>query len=317
MIHLRLTVPDDLLDTVMSELRDWPGIAHLIEIPHVSVTPPGALVLCDVAQSTSNDLIEWLQDHDVHKRGSIVIERLDAVVSDAAQDAEESLDLPNADALIWEEVEAEAREGSELNASFIVFIAVAAVIAVVGIILDSPILIVAAMVVGPEYGPIAAVCVSAARARWSAAGRALVTLTLGFGVATLSAVIASVMFRWLSLAPTGYTLGDRSLTAFIAKPDTLSAIVAALAGTIGMLSFTESRSGALIGVLVSVTTIPAVANIGASAAYGEWSQFKGSAAQLGINVAGLLVFGLITIKVQSWYTSRMQPRTLWSIRSKR
>ena len=51
-----------------------------------------------------------------------------------------------------------------------------------------------------------------------------------------------------------------------------------------MLSLTEARSGALIGVLVSVTTIPAVGNVGAAAAYGAWSEVGGAALQLAINV---------------------------------
>ena len=42
-----------------------------------------------------------------------------------------------------------------------------------------------------------------------------------------------------------------------------SLFVAFCAGTAGMLSLTTAKSGALIGVLISVTTIPAAANIGA------------------------------------------------------
>ena len=60
----------------------------------------------------------------------------------------------------------------------------------------------------------------------------------------------------------------------------MAAVVAVLAGIVGMLSLTQARSGALIGVLVSVTTIPAVANIGVATAYGEWSELAGASLQL-------------------------------------
>ncbi|MGB6057011.1 MAG: DUF389 domain-containing protein [Microthrixaceae bacterium] len=180
----------------------------------------------------------------------------------------------------------------------------AAVIGLVGIVLDSPILIVAAMVVGPEYGPIAAICVGAARARWKPTGRAMLTLLISLGVGAVAAALAALLFHSLSLAPDSLNISDRTLTAFIAQPDPLGAVVAALAGVIGMLSFTESRSNSLVGVLVSVTTVPAVANAGGSAAYGEWGQVRGSLIQLGINIMGLLLFGLLTVKVQSWYTER-------------
>jgi hypothetical protein len=66
-----------------------------------------------------------------------------------------------------------------------------------------------------------------------------------------------------------------------------------------MLSLTEARGGALVGVLVSVTTIPAAANLGVATAYGEWSEVGGAALQLTINVTGLAVAGAVTLAVQS------------------
>jgi uncharacterized membrane protein len=42
-----------------------------------------------------------------------------------------------------------------------------------------------------------------------------------------------------------------------------------------MLSLSTAKSGALIGVLISVTTIPAAANVGVASAYGDWTSFGG------------------------------------------
>ena len=56
------------------------------------------------------------------------------------------------------------------------------------------------------------------------------------------------------------------LTEFISNPNFLSFFVAYLAGTAGVLSLTSAKSGALIGVLISVTTIPAIANKGVATA---------------------------------------------------
>ena len=52
--------------------------------------------------------------------------------------------------------------------------------------------------------------------------------------------------------------GPRPDTAFIYQPDVLSFVVAFLAGVAGMLSLTSAKSGALVGVLISVTTARAV-----------------------------------------------------------
>jgi hypothetical protein len=75
-------------------------------------------------------------------------------------------------------------------------------------------------------------------------------------------------------------------------------IVAACAGAAGMLSLSTAKSGALIGVLISVTTIPAAANIGVTAAYGDWEHFGGSAAQLAINLAAILLAGSAVLTFQ-------------------
>ena len=76
------------------------------------------------------------------------------------------------------------------------------------------------------------------------------------------------------------------LTQFISKPDDFSFIVACFAGAAGMLSLTSAKSGALVGVLISVTTIPAAANIGVAAALGDWSEWRGAMAQLAVNLTG-------------------------------
>ena len=67
--------------------------------------------------------------------------------------------------------------------------------------------------------------------------------------------------------------------------------VAVLAGVVGMLSLTTPKSSALVGVLISVTTIPAAANIGVAAAYDDWDDVRGAALQLGVNLAGIFIAG--------------------------
>lgn len=302
MLHLRLIVAADLVPSVVDGLCRTPGVAHVVHIPDACLSPPGHVVLCDVAREAGNDVIEWLQRQGVHHSGAITMEEIEAVVSDSAAEAEEAAPGEGTDALVWEELESRARADGRLTVSFLVFIGVAAVIAGVGILVDSPILIVGAMVVGPEYAPISALCVGAARRRWSRAGLASGTLAVGLSAAALASLFATVIFRATGLAPELYDLSGRQLTAFISQPDGMAAVVAVLAGIVGMLSLTEARSGALIGVLVSVTTIPAVANIGVATAYAEWSELGGASLQLLINVVGLVVAGIVTLSVQSRMT---------------
>lgn len=305
-IQLRLIVPVAVAHEVYEGLGARPGVAHLIAVPTRATVPPGEMLLCDVAREAANDVIEWLQELDVHRGGAIVVTAVDSVISDAAAAAEAEAPGQAGDALVWEQLEARAREDSVLSPSFLVFMSIATVIAGVGILLDAPILIVGAMVVGPEYGPLAALCVSIVRRRRRPSLRATATLSVGLAVAAAAAFVSTIAFRASGLAPDDYVLGARELTAFISRPDGMALVVAVLAGVVGMLSLTEGRSGALVGVLVSVTTVPAAANVGVAAAYGAWSEVGGAASQLGLNLAGLLVAGVLTLAVQA-RTTRSSP----------
>ena len=68
--------------------------------------------------------------------------------------------------------------------------------------------------------------------------------------------------------------------------------MAVLAGVAGMLSLTTNKSQAIIGVFVSVTTIPAAAAAGVAMAYGEWSDFVDSAAVLALNLGLIALAGV-------------------------
>ena len=70
------------------------------------------------------------------------------------------------------------------------------------------------------------------------------------------------------------------------------------AGVAGVLSLTTSKSGALIGVLISLTTIPAAANVGVAAAYADWDSLVGSVEQLGLNLGAVLLAGTLTLTLQ-------------------
>jgi uncharacterized hydrophobic protein (TIGR00271 family) len=307
-LHLRLIVPTELTDVVIDQLAATPGVVHIVGGIGHATQPAGELVLCDVAREAADGVVERLQDQGVHHRGAIMIDTVEVAVSDAAAAAEAAAPGHGGDSLVWEQLEARTRDEAALSVSFLVFMSIAATIAAIGILLDSAVLVIGAMVVGPDYGPLAALCVALVRRRRHHALAAFRTLSIGVGVAALVAFGATVLFRLSSIAPDTYDIGERQLTAFVSRPDALAAVVAVLAGIVGMLSLTEGRSGALIGVLVSVTTIPAIGNIGAAAAYRSWDDVAGAALQLAINVTGLVVAGVSTLYVQARATTKTSTR---------
>jgi uncharacterized membrane protein len=107
-----------------------------------------------------------------------------------------------------------------------------------------------------------------------------------------------VVIRLIGHLPEPYRDGVRPVSSLINSPDLFSVIIGVTAGIIGVVSLTEARAGALIGVFISVTTIPAAADIGLSVANQSWRAARGSTAQLLLNVVLLIVVGAVALRVQ-------------------
>ncbi|MBM3667638.1 MAG: DUF389 domain-containing protein, partial [Actinobacteria bacterium] len=298
MVHLRIVVPSHDSEHVLDLLKATPSVCNLVFLQRAAQKPEGDVILCDVAREDASVIVGDLKEFGVDRDGSIAMEDVDSLISDAAERAEEAAAGMPSDAVVWEEVEARTSENTELSASFLVFMVLACLIAATAILLDSPILIIGAMVVGPEYGPIAGFCVAAVNRRKDLAKRSLLPLLLGFPAGITAAWLFTLLIRAVDLTPDGFTSSEATNTYFIAHPDAFSFIVALFAGTVGMLSLTNAKSGALVGVLISVATIPAAANIGVAAAFGDGEEWIGAQAQLAVNLAAICMAGIATLFIQ-------------------
>jgi len=305
-LHVRLVVPDDLVHDVIDALLAAPEVTNIWRLRGAALQPEGDLVSFDVAKEEGSAVLHRLVDLGVDHRGSIAVETVDASLSDVAIAAERAAPGSPADAVVWEEVEDRISESATLSVSFLVLISIATMIAAIGILTDSIVLIIGAMVVGPEYGPLAGICVALTQGRTDLALRSLRALLLGFPIAILLATILTLVLVGAGVAPDQLTPTERELTLFIARPNWYSAIVAVLAGTAGMLALVSAKAGPLIGVLISVTTIPAAANVGVALAYGIGDDAARAAIHLAINIAAILASGLAVV----WIAQRARARRM-------
>ena len=123
-------------------------------------------------------------------------------------------------------------------------------------------------------------------------------LVIGLTLAVAGAFLLSLVIRWADLGPSAYVQGIRPVSTLIDTPNWFSFIVAFLAGVVGVVSVTESRSSTLIGVFISVTTIPAASDIGVSLAFGSGSEAWGSTLQLLLNVTVLTAVAIVGLPAQ-------------------
>jgi uncharacterized hydrophobic protein (TIGR00271 family) len=300
--------PRELSEQALGLLTESESVCNVIWLEGAAREPEGDVILADVAREDASVVLSDLKELGIPEHGSIALEEIDTQISAHAKRAIEKARGAVADSVVWEEVESRTSEQVELSGVYLMFMVLAGLIAAVGIFLDSPILIVGAMVVGPEFGPIAGFCVALVQRERRLAWRSLVALAFGFPLAITVVFLATLVFKATGVTPDEFSSADHSLSNVISSPDFFTFFVAACAGAAGMLSLSTAKSGALIGVLISVTTIPAAANIGIAAAYTDWEAWRGSMAQLAINLASIVVAGTVTLSVQRVLYQRRRVR---------
>lgn len=304
MLHLRLIAPADRTDAVVRLLEGTVGTAHLIVLPGAARDPAGDVVLCDVAREAGDGLLGELRALGLDEHGSIAVDDIALSLSKRADRAEEDAPGEGADAVLWEHLADATHEESTLSVTFLAFLAIATMIAACGVVLDNAVLIVGAMAVGPEFGPLAGLCTALVRRAPRLAARSALALVVGFAVAMVLTTGFSVLMDAFGLFSKGRLDADRPNTDFIWQPDMFSFVVAVLAGIAGTLSLTSAKSGALVGVAISVTTVPAAANAAVALGYGDVDQMVGSSEQLLLNLAGIVVAGTVTLLAQRWLWAR-------------
>ncbi|MEV1066199.1 DUF389 domain-containing protein [Streptomyces sp. NPDC050263] len=308
MLHLRLITPSDRTDDVVRLIERTVGTTHLVVLTGAARNPAGDVVLCDVAREAGDELLAGLQQLGLDKTGSIAVENIDLSLSRRADKAEAEAPGEGADAVLWEHLTDATHEESTLSVTYLAFITLATMIAACGVVLDSAILVVGAMAVGPEFGPLAGVCTSIVQRAPRLALRSLTALLIGFAAAMAVTVGFSLFMDALGLFSKEQLEADRPQTGFVYAPDPFSFIVAVLAGAAGTLSLTSAKSGALVGVAISVTTVPAAANAAVALSYGDTEQTWGSTEQLLLNLLGIILAGTLTLLAQKYFWSKQQRR---------
>lgn len=297
-VHLRVVSPPESADRVAASLIANPCVFDVAVGSGGARNPDGTALQCDVLTGALNEVLAGLRQLGVDSQGSIMVEDVELALCDRAAEAESRFLGKRAHAPVWRSLEARIDADAQYLPSFFLLLVIAGVIGAVGIITNSQILIVAAMVVGPEFGAIVSVASGFDRHSGSMIRRGLLALTTGFLMAVIATLAFSLIIRGFSLQPKAFEAGVRPVSNLINTPNFFSVVVAVLAGVVGVLSLAQARASALLGVFISVTTIPAAADIGVSCAFSSWSEARGSFLQLLLNVVLLIVVGFLTLRVQ-------------------
>ncbi len=317
LVHFRLTAPRDLSDSVRDALvaREW--VTNVTLLSGACIDPEGDLIECDVAREKAGVLLGQLNRLGLAERGGIVISTPTGTPFAEADKIEALAPGHPDDAVIWEYVEAEAEDGAQPTVSYVVFLVLAVILAAVAVITDSAILVVGAMVVGPEFSAIAAISAGLVLGRWGMMWRSARLLLLSFVFAIATVAVLALVARLTGVIDQEMITRPRPSTNFIWHPDLWSFVVALVAGAAGALALAIEKTATMVGVFISVTTVPAAGNLALGLALWETDEILGSLEQLGANFAGMILAGAFVLAVmrKSWGWVMARSETVFGQRS--
>ncbi len=305
LVHLRLTVPSSLTPDVRRLLLEDGCGTNVVLHAGASLEPEGDLLECDVARESVNRLLGELDEIGVVERGGILVSTPDSTPFAAAKELEEAAPGDPEDAVIWDAVLEEAEDGSVPTLSYQVFLTCAVILAAIAVVTDSAVLVVGAMVVGPEFASVAAACVGVVFGRWGLVRKAVGLLLGSFTLAVVVVTLLALGLRLVGVLEVSDVTAARPQTDFIWHPDVWSFLVALTAGVVGALALSLGKTSAMVGVFISVTTVPAAGNLALGLAFLEQGEIAGSLAQLGLNLVGLFLAATLFLTFQRLWWGRL------------
>ena len=186
-------------------------------------------------------------------------------------------------------LEAGFEREARLDEPFVVLTVAASLIATLGLLADSPAVVIGAMLIAPWILPLRSASFAIVEGRLPLVGRAL--LTLAAGVAITMALSAGL--GWLARLP---VLGDEVLRR--TTPNLLDLGIALVAGSIATYGRLRPEAvSSIAGTAIAVALVPPVCVLGLLLSIQQWGPARGAALLFAANLLGILSGGLLTLVV--------------------
>ncbi|MCS6986832.1 MAG: TIGR00341 family protein [Sphingomonadaceae bacterium] len=194
-------------------------------------------------------------------------------------------------------IEAEA----SLTGRYAFMVLMSAGIAILGLLLSSPAVIIGAMLVSPLMGPIIGLGFAVAIADWAGVRRSLGTLAAGAALA----VVFSALIVFLS------PLTDRTGEILArTRPNLFDLLVAVFSALAGGYATIRGRGETIVGVAIATALMPPLAVVGFGLATGDGPVFRGALALFVTNFVAIALSAAVMARVFGFgaHLSREQTR---------
>ncbi|MFO7833670.1 MAG: DUF389 domain-containing protein [Halohasta sp.] len=259
MRQLQVLVDDDTREAVVS-LFDEEGVDYVRQEAWTDGYRQW-LFSAPVPSDSIGYLLGRLEEVGVDDEQYTLIGSLESAITpnDTALQARFASDF---DPLTQPELRSKATDMSSDPTSFLSMIFLSAVIAVVGLLMDSPAIVVGSMVIAPIVGPVLTATVGAVSGDRRMVLDSIWLQTAGLAVAVAGAALFSGVVYYAGFVPQQLAVSSIELIGVRLSPGLLSVVVGLASGAAGAFGLTTKGPTSLIGVMIAAALVPAAATTG-------------------------------------------------------
>lgn len=289
MRKIELYLPEEKAREAMRRLEEFPALVaisvtaceHPIDQWHL------AFIVPDIAYNTAVGLME---EAGALADGVLISSKVESIKGERPERIKRALGARESEAILWEEsLQDLAREGQP-SPLFMLFVALASLIALCGLVVGSVPILIGSMVIPPALSSLVLVpmALTLRRPRLVLAGLLSSVLTLFVSVGT-TWIVSGLLFRF-SIVPSAESFFTAEIIRERSQVGLYTYLVAMAAGIAGGVSVCTNRPNQLVGVMIAAALIPSSATVGLGLSQWDLDVAWGASQLLVANV-GFIMLG--------------------------
>jgi uncharacterized hydrophobic protein (TIGR00271 family) len=303
---IEITVPAERTESLLSALDALDAVTGIRVQQGASRKPPGDVITVDVTNRALPAVIRVLAKAGVGAETTASFstsEPLSLVSSSgAAAIANDTSDAT------WEEMEVVIGKNSNVTPSAALVMAIAGVLATIGIATNALHIVIGAMLIAPGFQPIVRMALGIV-GRSPAWRRGLLHTPLAYLALAGGAAFAALLLQALGQSPLGTTessyLPEGVLVSYWTTLSVSSAIITFTAGAAGALLVATNRAVLTVGVMVAVALVPGATIAAVALVVGDFdTAFTGVLRW----ITELVLILVASVLVLAWKRARVQKR---------
>ncbi|MFN4113166.1 MAG: TIGR00341 family protein [Sphingomonadaceae bacterium] len=194
------------------------------------------------------------------------------------------------------------REEADVSARFLFMTLMSAGIAILGLILSSPAVVIGAMLIAPLMGPIIGLGFALSSGDYVWLRKCAKSVAIG---ATLAVIFCALIVFMSPLKTVTAELAART------RPNLFDLLVAVFSGLAGAYALIRGREGAVVGVAIATALMPPLATVGFGLATLNWTVFSGALMLFVTNLVAISLTAAVMARLYGFTTELSAEHTRW------